>query len=236
MLLRRQDPRSRLGFDYEVARRLPSPVLESVRAYASTDQANRGSEVTPEQGLAGEATAYVVGYRFPILTGPDQYTDSAIVRFDLLAGGNYPYSPPAVQVISRPLPWSPHVHPASGIVCIGDGWRDARGHMLFAQLVVHVMHLLNCDEPDRSVLYSGFNAAAIRYWREKLGRKPLNPDLQYPLLPLDVAFGIQNPNASFAQSPVGCAFRPAVEAEGAQDFAFAIAADAGFKPLGTGTT
>ncbi len=235
MALRRQDPRSRLGFDYEVASRLPSPTLEALRAYASTEHADRKAEVSLEHGLVGEATVYVASYRFPILTGPDQYTDAATVRFDLLAGGNYPYSPPAVQVISRPLPWSPHVHPASGIVCIGDGWRDAKGRMLFAQLAIHVMRLLNFDEPPREASYDGFNAAAIHFWREKLGRKPLNPELQYPLLPLDVAYGIEDPNASFALSPVGCAFQPAVAAEGAQDFAFAAAADAGFKPVGTTT-
>ena len=44
--------------------------------------------------------------------------------------------------------------------------------MLAAQLVVHLMRLLNWDEPDRGAHYTGWSPTASRYWRDVLkGRK-----------------------------------------------------------------
>lgn len=220
--------RSRLAFDHRVATSLVSPALGPVTAYTSADAGGR--EVSPEEGAAGAATCFVVEYRFPVLAGAGKHTPVTRVRFDLLAGGNYPFSAPVPQVLSRPLPWSPHVHPANGFVCLGAGWARARGRMLLGELIVHVMRILNCDEPDRGPDYVGWNADAIRYWRTVLGRKPLHPDLAYPDLPAEVTHGVTDPATAF--TPVVCsalvdaneAFVPAAD--------LFVADDAVFAPIG----
>ncbi|MBI5511417.1 MAG: hypothetical protein HY903_21880 [Deltaproteobacteria bacterium] len=107
-----------------------------------------------------------------------------------MTGGNYPYTSPTATVLSRPFPWTPHVHPQTGMVCMGEAWRLSVGRMLFPQLIVHVMHCLNFDEPDRGPKYVGWNAEAINYWRQKLHTQPLHPDLLYPVLPLELTHGI----------------------------------------------
>jgi hypothetical protein len=169
-----------------------------------SDEALRaGLEATPEECEAGRAGLIIVEYCFPILIGAGKTTPLVRAKFDLLAGGNYPYSAPAATCLGAPLPWSPHVHPTSGTVCLGDGWAHARGRMLAAQLVVHVMRLLNCDEPDRGSDYGGWNPPAAHYWRAVLGRRPLNPDLLYPVLPADVTHAVDDENSGFRVASAG---------------------------------
>ncbi|MDB4931674.1 MAG: hypothetical protein JWM10_4158 [Myxococcaceae bacterium] len=186
--------RTRLAFDHSVIRGLTAADHVTVRAFAD---GRHEREVTLTEGEAGLATRYLAEYRFPILTGPGPTTDRALVRFDLLAGGNYPFSEPVVEVLSRPRPWTPHVHPSSGAVCLGGGWRRAQGRMLAAHLVVHVMHLLNFDEPAPDAGYSGWNGEAISYWRGKLGLRPLHPGLPYPVLPAEVTHRVAAPGTEF---------------------------------------
>lgn len=188
--------RFRLAFDHRVIRGLTVTDHVVIQPVTSVD-GRREREVTPEEGEAGLATRYLVEYRFPILTGPGPTTERALVRFDLLAGGNYPHSDPVVEVLSRPRPWTPHVHPASGSVCIGGGWSRARGRMLAAHLIVHVMRLLNFDEPPPSDGYEGWNGEAIRYWRRVLGLRPLHPTLPYPVLPAEVTHRVAAPGSEF---------------------------------------
>ncbi len=229
--LSQHELRSRLAFDWKVVRALKSPALGPVRGFVSADDVKRGNDATDADGDAGRVTIYVVEFRFPILIGPGPTTPSATCRFDLLAGGNYPFSTPSASFVSRPLPWSPHVHPWTGSVCLGDGWARARGKMLAAQLVGHVMRIVNCDEPDRGPFYDGWNGEAIRYWRNTLGKKPFHPELAYPVLPEEITHGYEDPKASFgAASEVGptptrtAAFTAAAESA----FAFAPAPDTGF--------
>lgn len=234
-----QELRTRLAFDFKVIRGLKSPVLGPVRGFATAEDARRGKDATDADGEAGRATIYVAEFRFPILIGPGPTTPRATCRIDLLAGGHYPFSAPAATIISRPLPWSPHVLPAVGSVCLGDSWAQARGRMLAAQLVVHVMHILNCDEPDRGPFYVGWNGDAIRYWRTTLDGKPLNPDIQYPALPADITHGIEDPSAAFTAAPAAAvaaaevAFVPAAPAAFARvpDAGFVVAHEAGFAPV-----
>jgi hypothetical protein len=221
----------RLALDYRTTVRLASPALASIRAFGSEAELKVGREVTPVEAEAGRAAIYVVEYTFPILVGPGPTTDRAVARFDLLAGGNYPFSDPSAAILSRPLPWSPHVQSANGVVCIGDGWRTARGRMLAAQLVVHVMRLLNCDEPDREPWYTGWNAAAVRYWRTTMGCRPQNPDLQYPALPAEITHGARGADAVFQACgeaggvrATNMGFRPLGESAPDQS--------SGFRPLG----
>lgn len=224
-----QELRSRLAFDWKVVRGLRSPALGPVRGFVSADDVRRGDDATDADGEAGRVTIYRIDLQFPILTGPGPTTPSALCHFDLLAGGNYPFSTPAASLVSRPLPWSPHVHPTTGTVCLGEGWARARGRVLAAQLVVHVMHLLNCDEPDRGPLYVGWNAEAIRYWRSTLGGKPLHPNLAYPVLPAEITHGIEDPEASFAAASGAAPVLAAASAfVAAAETALAPAPDAGF--------
>ncbi|MGB8294690.1 MAG: hypothetical protein WCG85_04620 [Polyangia bacterium] len=162
------------------------------------------------------------------------------MKLDLLAGGNYPFSDPAAICLGAPLPWSPHFHPSSGTVCLGDAWRSAQGRMLAGQIVVHIMRLLNFDEPDQE-RYGGWNPPAVRYWRSILGTRPLHPDLQYPVLPAEVTHALYDANsrfqpigdgsgsnsfvgasvAAFAPAPLEVMFVPVGDADGG-----------GFQPLG----
>jgi len=226
--------RSRLALDYQVASRLRAPALKSVKAFASAEHVPRSREVTPDEGERGLATVYVVEYRFRMLAGPGDYVDGAVVRFDLLAHKGYPRTMPSVQVVSLPLPWSPHVARPSGVFCIGECWDERKGHMLLGDLIIHTMRVLNCDEQDRGAHYVGYSPAAIGYWRDVLKRQPVNPDLEYPLLPPDVAYGIEDPNATF--TPLGGGFSPFEARRPSDEGGFVClaprTADNGFTPIG----
>jgi hypothetical protein len=53
--------------------------------------------------------------------------------------------------------------------------------------VVHIGKLLNFDEPPPIAGYHGYNGAAVAYWRDHMGLKPLDPGLRFPLInPEDV--------------------------------------------------
>ncbi len=193
---------SRLQYDLEVVSELRSPALGEIRAYASDDDWRAGRRLDASNTGERQATVYVVDYSFPVLVSAAETTPKVTVHFDLLAGGNYPYTAPWTAAVSRPTPWSPHVHPNEATVCIGEIWRDARGKMLLADLIVHVMRILNFDETERGLEYGGWNSAAINHWRRVLKRKPLHPDLAYPVLPTHLTHGMPEPDCSF--SPVSC--------------------------------
>lgn len=172
--------RSRLAYDYEVMRGLEGPTLGSWRGFTSGTQAAARIEASPAEGAGGLVACYDVDFAFPMLGAPGVPLVRAKARFDLLAYGNYPSTPPSVQFISQPQPFCMRVSQGSGVVCIGPGWSEARGHMLLAQLVVHVMRLANFDEPPHGD--QGFRNGAYEYWRSVLGGRPLNPGLVYPTL------------------------------------------------------
>lgn len=69
--------------------------------------------------------------------------------------------------------------------------------MLAAQLLVHVMRLLNWDEPDRGAHYVGWTPAAARYWRDVLHARPISPDLEYPVLPAEITHGVESEDSGF---------------------------------------
>jgi hypothetical protein len=191
--------RTRLGFDNKVMRALHSECLGPVRPFVSHQAFLAGTEATQSEGEAGRVGFYTAEYRFPILIGPGPTTPKVTVMFDLLAGGNYPFSNPAATCIGAPFPWSPHFHPTSGIVCLGSGWRAARGRMLAGQLVVHIARLLNFDEPDQEG-YGGWNPPAVKYWRSVLRTRPLHPNLRYPILPADVTHAVDDADCGFRAS------------------------------------
>jgi hypothetical protein len=93
--------------------------------------------------------------------------------------------------------------------------------MLAAQLVTHVMRLLNCDEPDRGSEYGGWNPAAAHHWRTVLRKRPLNPDLRYPVLPADITHAVDDEKSGF---------RPADDSSLCEGFFIGASADI-FEPV-----
>ena len=204
--LRPQELRARLRYDSEVMGGLGRDGLGAVRAFASAQDLRRGREVTPEEAQRGRAKFYSVEITFTHLVGGGRTANSSTVVFDLLSGGNYPFTSPQAHFVTRPLPLSPHVHPGNGWVCLGNGWARAGGKMLMAQLTVHVMRLVNFDEPGHHI-DMGFNPEAARYWRDVLGRRPYLPDLSYPRLPSELTHGV-NVEAEDIFVPANSGFRP----------------------------
>lgn len=171
----------RLRLDYKVTSQMQSPIMD-VAGYRSIEdlRAQRNPITAVEEGHL--AKHYLAHYNIKTLVGPDRYSSKTSVHFDLLAKGNYPLSEPNCWVISDKMPWTPHFTEGRTI-CIGDIWEKWQGRMLFGQLLVHVAKLLNFDEIPLSENYGGYNPDAVAYWRAKLNRQPLTPDLIYPVLP-----------------------------------------------------
>lgn len=201
--------RTRLALDAEVVARLRSPHLGAIRGYASAARFERREVATAAELVGGRALFWTVEYRFPMLAGPGRSLASATAAFNLLAGGNYPFTAPTVAFVSRPFPWCGHVNPSTGSVCVGEGWARARGQITLAHLVVHVLRLANFDEPPTD---DGNDLAALRYGREMLGGRPLNPDLVYPALPADLLHGVDAENAVEEEAPARALFIPRVSA------------------------
>lgn len=192
---------SRLSLDYRTLHGLSRESLGAIRAFSAASAAAR--ELGVAEGEVGRATMYAVEYRFPHLVGRGRTADTAVAVFDLHAGGNYPYSEPAVAFVSRPLPWSPHVHPTTGTVCIGEGWKKADGHMLLAQLVVHVARLMNFDEPDAQRSGGHWNLSAVEFWKASLAGGPYVTDLRYPRLPVAITHGVADESTAFREAGNG---------------------------------
>lgn len=195
-----KDLRSRLAYDARVCARLHSPHL-TLTGHVSAEAMQAGTVATEVEAEAGRVVFYMARFAFPVLINAGATTPSSVLSFNLLAGGSYPFSDPVVTVISRPLPWSPHVYPGSGSVCTGEEWGRSGGRMLMAQMVLHSMRVLNCDEPDREARYVGWNGEAVRYWRDVMKCRPLNPGLVYPMLPEDLTHGITAKLAFTALAP-----------------------------------
>jgi hypothetical protein len=144
-------------------------------------------------------------YRIRSLIESGRFHDRFDVSMDLLAGGDYPYSQPTCFVVSQPVPWSPHFLAGNGAICLGELWTQAHGGITLGHLIVHVAKLLNFDEPDREPSYGGWNAAAVRYWRQVMKRQPVTKGLSYPLLPPEITHGMGTHAKTL--------FRPAAAAE-----------------------
>ncbi len=219
--------RTRRIFDWRVLSGLRSPHLGGIRAFASEAARRRGREATPAEAERGDATIFTVLYQFDVLTGPGPTTPGATVAFDLDAGGNYPFAPPTVQVVSVPRAWGPHIHESTGSVCIGGGWAAAQGQMLLAQLAVHVMRLLNLDEPTPR---DGFNSAAFAYWGGVLGWRPLHADFEYPLVSTELTHETET-GVSAAEGVNTNGFRPLASSATGHVTGPVVTA---FRPVGVG--
>lgn len=189
--------KSRLTWDYQVAVKMRSPLM-SVTAYRNADDLKRRRNPIVSEDEGHLATHYLVDYYVKTLVGPDEYSDKTSIMFDLFANSNgrddYPYAPPSCIVISNRIPWTPHFTEGRPVCTDDDLWGASGGRKLLADWVVHVAKLLNFDEIPRTENYGGYTPAAARYWRDKLKRQPLTPNLHYPALP--------DPAKELEQSPV----------------------------------
>ncbi|HEU4710825.1 MAG TPA: hypothetical protein VFS76_04630 [Pyrinomonadaceae bacterium] len=182
MKLSPEQLQSRLKMDYQVVMRMKTPLI-NVTAYRNADDLEKRQNPIMSEDQGHLATHYIADYRIKTLAGPDDFMEKTSVSFDLLANGNYPFSWPGCFVISSRLPWTPHFRQNTPICIDHDMWKDSRGKMLFGELVVHVAKLLNFDEIPRSENYGGYTPAAAAYWRTKLKKQPITPNLPYPPLP-----------------------------------------------------
>jgi hypothetical protein len=175
-------------------------MISRVAGYASSRDRELGREAAEEDGEAGRVTQYCVDVTRPMLAAPNVPLERATLLLDTTAAGaGYPMADPIVMVTSRPVPFTPRVYPATGLICIGNAWRDARGRILLAHLVVHVLHWVGFDEPinaDR-----GYHHAAFDHWRDVLRHRPLACSVPYPVLPEALTHG--------QIVPKPCGFAPA---------------------------
>ena len=176
--------KSRLRLDYRIATGMRGPTV-SVEAYASLSnlQARRHRIATVNE--AGKASHYLLDYHVKSLIAKGKFHDRFTVSIDLLSGNNYPFSAPNCQVISTPIPWSPHFTKGAP-VCLGEFWPQQGGHATLGHLIIHIAKLLNFDEPPRDRSYGGWNRAAVVYWRNVLKHKPITPGLAYPGIPREI--------------------------------------------------
>jgi hypothetical protein len=187
-----QERSDRIRFDYEICTEMARTCeLLRLEAYGSIeDMRNRQNQITGP-GTADRAVHYLAIYRpLKTLCGAGKYMEETRIHLDLLANGNYPYSPPASWVVSESMPWTPHFKQGA-VVCIGDLWDEQGGKTLLAHLIRHHARLLNWDERARGNGYVGWNGAAIDWHRKHFGSKPLTQGLRYPELPSKLVYGIE---------------------------------------------
>lgn len=170
--------RSRLALDYRTMRSLRGAALGRIEAFASPLDLASGREATEAQGLAGLVTTYRVEFGFPMRRTAREALPRARVVLSV-SSRDYPCVEPAVAFERDAIPFCPHVRPVTGHVCLGEAWRLAEGNWLLANLVIHVMKLVNFDEP---CTLDGFSQEALDYARGTLAGRPLNPDLDYPVM------------------------------------------------------
>jgi hypothetical protein len=157
-----------------------------------------------DESLAHLATHYRALFNIRTLASRGTYVDSVVVVADLVASGEYPFKEPYCYVISQPMPWSPHFKDGFPI-CLGEIWTEARGKILFGELLSHIARLLNWDEAARGGGYQGWNGEAIAYWLSELRGQPITPGLSYPVPDLRVTHDDSSAFRPRAASP-GSAF------------------------------
>ena len=186
----------RLGFDYRVVMAMAesSPLIQ-VEAFADQHDLKKRRRPITDEKEGGSARYYLVHYDVRSLVGRGKYHEGFDVTFDLVSMGTYPEERGGNTInaggiiatcTSHPIPWSPHFLDGVGTICLGSIWQGA-DHTLLGHGVIHVAKLLNWDEPKS--ISGGWNPAAVKWWKNKLGAKPLTPGLAYPALPLNLTHG-----------------------------------------------
>lgn len=167
-------------------------LLRSWKAYA-----DRSAQISGRTARRSDApTVYIMDLSVTSLTAPGRTHGSWTVMVDL----NHPNYPKEIgwpTVMSRPLPYNPHVSQNSGSFCTGNLWR---GPTTLAEFVVRMMRLLNYDERIENT-DGGLNRAAKDHWQTKLGGRPLDPKLAYPTPKLPVPASATNPFGPISVTP-----------------------------------
>jgi len=192
--MRPKELAQRRQFDFRVVSDMQSPIFR-FQAYRTTAdlEFDRNRITSVEEATA--ASKYKMTLRVPTLTGPGEMSEETVFGVDLDVS-DYPLTEPAMWVISRPIPWSPHFADGRPI-CIGaEFWLAREGHVTLGHLVEHVARMLNWDEKGRGPGYRGWNGEAIDYHKKHYRGRALNPQLVYPALPAWL-YGTEAEPASF---------------------------------------
>lgn len=213
MALRPHEQRSRRALDYTSVRAICGEFI-AMSAFRSIEDR---TPITVDEGKSGHARVFLIEYRFPTLEPGGRLRSGACIRFDL-THPEYPFRPPNVQAAGPFIPWLPHIHDASGMVCIGSSWQDRRGKYTLADLVLHTARLLNADEPGGP--RDAYDAETVEFLDQNYGGGPINRGLVLPAVPPEIVAGtIEVPAGSFgivrsAAAPPQGGFRIAPRVEG----------------------
>jgi hypothetical protein len=151
----------------------PGDIVRAWKAYES-ESARHASRPTTD---GGRATVYVVELLIRSMVGPGRYHSSWTVRIDM-GGSAYPRAVPWPSVLSSPKPWGPHFSlSGGGLICNGNVWS---ANLTLAEYVVGILRLFNYDENIHRT-DGGLNSEAKTYWKVKMGGKPIDPALVYPV-------------------------------------------------------
>jgi hypothetical protein len=192
--LGKSDLEERLRLDYRVATSMQYDLMK-LSAHKTKKTAMQEQNPIRDEYEAGEAWFYSVRYYIPTLKGPNQLMKQTHFLVDLNHGGNYPFTMPDTRPLGDALPWSPHFLRGHS-VCLslpGALW-STDGSTLLGHVLIQVAKLLNYDEPDCGEHYSGWNDAAVKYWRRDMKCKPLDPNIRYPVLPDWLFSGVNQPS------------------------------------------
>jgi len=157
-----------------------------VTAHRSAADARASAEPL-KVGVGSPPAAYRATFDFDTLIAAGKRHRPTHILIDPLANGEYPASEPVANVIGQ-APWTPHF--ANGVpVCHGHRvWVPNRTQLV--DYIIHLGRLLNFDEPPPGEGYTGYNGAAISWWRTELDFRPLDPDLKFPSIePTEVLSG-----------------------------------------------
>ena len=176
---KRERQRGRRALDYRAMMSLDGDVL-TIRPYVDRGAAKAGRVATAEDGANGLVTVYDVTCMVPLPVSPNEARSGITTRFDV-SGSEYPRTPPTVFVVNQTKPFSTHVHPESGIVCIGELWEELKGKELAAEFALRVIRAYNFQDPPANEL--GFQPGALFYFENVLNRGPFDPNLRLPAVP-----------------------------------------------------
>ncbi len=183
------DLASRRSLDWRVVTKMSTDAYRFT-AHRTPQDAGTGANPIVKEREARFALHYRAWFRVKTLVGPSEYSPYTIIRVDI-SNALYPFREPSAWVVedaNSRLPYSPHFARHAPI-CNGTIWRR-NGQILLGHYLIHLARLLNWDEQLESG-YGGYNPAAIAWWKKHIGR-PITPDLKYPVLPADEAYGIED--------------------------------------------
>lgn len=167
--------------------------FEAYRTLADL-QARRGRVTDPSAGA--HVTHYRWIYRIRTHISKNKFSPKTEIGVNTDVT-DYPRQEPGTWIISADVPWSPHFMKGAP-VCIGpEIWSMRDGYITLGELAIHIAHMLNWDEIGRGRGYVGWNPAAVKHHRDFYGGKPINPDLDYPVLPAWLTGESQAPSPGF---------------------------------------